>query len=56
MSLSFRSYALLTCLLSELCVAKTLHIDPRGETLYQQAVPYLVEANSKLEEIGRAHV
>lgn len=51
MSLSFRSYALLTCLLSELCVAKTLHIDPRGETLYQQAVPYLVEANSKLEAV-----
>lgn len=45
------SYTLAGCLLSQLCMASTLHIDPRGESFYQQAVPYLQQANSKLEAV-----
>ncbi|UFH50496.1 tetratricopeptide repeat protein [Pseudomonas sp. KNUC1026] len=45
------SYALAVCVLSQWCMAGTFHIDPRGEALYQQAVPYLQQANSKLEAI-----
>jgi hypothetical protein len=32
-------------------MASTFHIDPRSESLYQQAVPYLQQANSKLEAV-----
>ena len=45
------SYTLAGCLLSLSCMANTFHIDPRGESLYQQAVPYLQQANSKLEAV-----
>ncbi|OPG72264.1 hypothetical protein B1219_19200 [Pseudomonas ogarae] len=48
MSLNRWSYTLIACLLPQLCVASTLHIDPRGESLYQEAVPYLLQANDKL--------
>lgn len=44
-------YTLLACLLPQLSSASTLHIDPRAESLYQKAVPYLLQANSKLEAV-----
>lgn len=46
------SYALAGCLLSQSCMASTFHIDSRGERFYQQAVPYLEQANSKLEAVS----
>lgn len=51
MFFDIRSFALLGCLLPQLCMADTFQIDPRGEALYQQAVPYLQQANSKLEAV-----
>lgn len=45
------SGTLLGCLLSQLCLADTLQIDPRAESLYQQAVPYLKQAQDKLDVI-----
>lgn len=42
----------LACLLPALCMADALPIDPRGERLYQQAVPYLQQANTKLEAVA----
>lgn len=45
------SFALLASLLPPLCMGSPFQIDPRGESLYQQAVPYLEQANSKLEAI-----
>ncbi|MDO7896603.1 hypothetical protein [Pseudomonas citrulli] len=44
-------YTFLAYLLPQLCMATTLHIDPRGENLYQQAVPYLLQANNKFEAV-----
>ena len=41
----------LGCLLSQLCIASALPIDPRGESLYQQALPYLQQANAKMEAV-----
>ncbi len=45
------SYSLVGCLLTPLCIAGTVQIDPRGESLYQQALPYLQQADSKLEAV-----
>ncbi|MHC8338859.1 hypothetical protein [Pseudomonas sp. HLT2-19-2] len=45
------SYTLLGSLLPQLCMASTLPINPQSESLYQQAVPYLQEANNKLEAL-----
>lgn len=45
-------YVLTGCLLSQSCVTGTFYIDPRGDRLYQQAVPYLEQANSKLEAVS----
>lgn len=45
------SYILLICLLPQLSLASTLHIDPRAESLYQEALPYLLQANDKLEAV-----
>lgn len=41
----------LGCLLPLLCMANTPHIDPQAESLYQQAVPYLQQADAKLEAV-----
>ncbi|OLS60307.1 hypothetical protein [Pseudomonas putida] len=46
-----RFYTLAACLLSQACVASPLQIDPRGDSLYQQAVPYLQQADSKFEAV-----
>jgi len=51
MFLSRTSCALLACVLPSLCMAGTLRIDPNGESLYQQAVPFLLQANSKFEAV-----
>lgn len=32
-------------------MASMLHKDPQGESFYQQAVPYLLQANSKFEAV-----
>lgn len=45
------SYTLAGCLLSSFCAAGTFQIDPRADSLYQQAVPYLQQANAKLEGV-----
>lgn len=42
----------LGCLLPQLCMASTVQIDPRAERLYQQALPYLQQANTKLEAVA----
>lgn len=39
---------LLACLLPPVCLADTFAIDPRSESLYQQAVPHLQEADKSL--------
>ncbi|WP_017478772.1 hypothetical protein [Pseudomonas sp. PAMC 26793] len=39
------------CLLPQLCTANSPHIDPHAESLYQQAVPYLKQADAKLEAV-----
>ncbi|MDY7532149.1 hypothetical protein RGV33_10690 [Pseudomonas sp. Bout1] len=41
----------LGCLLPQLCTANTPPIDPHAERLYQQALPYLQRANTKLEAV-----
>ncbi|MEN5305375.1 hypothetical protein [Pseudomonas sp. TWI628] len=45
------SYVLLVSMLPQFCMASAFHLDPRGEKLYQQAVPYLQQANNKLEAV-----
>ncbi|GAB7528908.1 hypothetical protein PS3A_13170 [Pseudomonas sp. 3A(2025)] len=40
------------CLFTPLCMASPVQIDPRGESLYQQALPYLQQADKKLEAIS----
>jgi hypothetical protein len=44
-------FTLLVCLLPQLCMGQAFQIDPRSESLYQQAVPYLQKANSKLDAV-----
>ncbi|MCE0463807.1 SEL1-like repeat protein [Pseudomonas uvaldensis] len=51
MSLNHWCYTMAACLLPQLCMASMLHIDPQGESFYQQAVPYLLQANSKFEAV-----
>ncbi|BBH34080.1 hypothetical protein [Pseudomonas sp. St290] len=51
MHLNRWSFTLLACLLSQSGMANTLQIDPRGESLYQQAIPFLQQADSKLEAV-----
>lgn len=51
MSVFLGRYVLLACLLPQVCLAGAASIDPRAESLYQQAVPYLQQANSKLEAV-----
>ncbi|MBD9585640.1 hypothetical protein IB254_01090 [Pseudomonas sp. PDM03] len=41
----------LASLMPSLCMASSFSIDSRSESLYQQAVPYLQQANSKLEAV-----
>lgn len=45
------SYIFIAGLLPQLCMASTVQIDPKSESLYQQALPYLQQANDKLEAI-----
>ena len=52
MLFDIRSFALLGCLLPQLCMADTFQIDPRGEARYQQAVSYLQQANSTIQPGG----
>lgn len=47
-----RSSLALVCLMPALCLADDVPtIDPQSEALYQQALPYLQQASSKLESI-----
>ncbi|GGJ48919.1 hypothetical protein [Pseudomonas avellanae] len=45
------SYRLVLGFLPQFCFASPSQIDSRGESFYQQAVPYLQQANSKLEAV-----
>jgi TPR repeat protein len=42
---------LLACVLSPVCLARTVEIDPRGERLYQQALPHLQDAEKNLQMV-----
>ncbi|MHA6195831.1 hypothetical protein ACX3YG_15835 [Pseudomonas wadenswilerensis] len=44
-------YTLVGCLLSPLCAASAFQIDPKADSLYQQAAPYLQKANSRFEAV-----
>ena len=51
MSLHHLSCFLLAYMLAPICLADTLEIGPRGESLYQQALPHLQDAEKNLQAV-----